>query len=905
MTKILSLVISLSATIFNLTYACTHTVRLTDTYGDGWNGGIVKVQVNGVDVLTNVGSTFTSGAGPVDFTFNANTGDVIAVIETAAGSWPTEMRVTILDGAGSTILGPFDPTSGAGDTVSGSCPAAMAITAATVVQSSSSTLLNCSTNSQIVCLQITTTGGSSPKTVTQIQTNLTGTAAASNISSAKIYYTGTSSTFSTTTLFGSGTISTSTYNINGSQVLSTGINYFWLTYDLNNTGTVGNTVDAIISQFTASATNYTSGSSPAISTTNPAGTRAITICVAPGGVYSGLETWVRADLGITGTTPITAISNQNASGTSIVLNGSPNLNTSATTYNYNPYVDFTGPSGVLADGLAANRQFLKLSGYSGVTGINYKSLFWEAQLTDLTRVNTHIATVENVTNSAPANGTFHGDADGTGLVAAIMQEAYDITDFGTSAPAGTWQRNASNIVSNSNHSSSKHILSANCTTGGSTTINTFMGGQRDAVSPGFVGHPRDWKGPMAELIGYTNSLTTTERQKIHSYLAVKYGNTIATDYLSTTGSTVFTNASPYNNIIIGIGRDDAEALNQKQAHNDDDTVRIYLSTLAASNSTNAGSFSSDVSYVFIGANTGKMCSTTAAASEIPASCSLFSRIAREWKITKTNMGESFNLDIKLGACSSTGSVTTANLRLLVDDDGNFANGGTTCYYNGDGSGIVFTYSNPIITITGISNTIFANNSTNYFTIGSANVITPLPIELEYFDVKLNDRKSVDINWTTLSEINSDYFVIEKRTDYSDWNEIDIVDGAGNSNSILRYYSEDQNPVFGNNYYRLKHVDFNGSFVYSDIRSIEINGTEEIHIYPIPASNILTIIGENIETKSVKLLSSIGQEIQFKVDSSFNDEIQINVHDIVDGIYYLQITSGEEIKSHKIVISHSN
>lgn len=783
--------------------------------------------------------------------------------------------------------------------------APMSITGSTVFQASIATLTNCSTNSQIVCLQITTTGSSSAKTLTQIQTNLTGTAAASNISSAKIYYTGTSGTFSTSTLFGSGTASTSIYSINGSQVLSTGTNYFWLTYDLNNTGTIGNTVDAIISQFTASATNYTSATSPAISTTNPAGTRTITICVAPGGVYSGLETWVRADAGITGTTPITAISNQNTTGTAIVLNGSPNLNNTATTYNYNPYIDFTAPAGVLADGLATNRQFLKLSGYTGVTGINYKSLFWEAQLSDLTRVNTHVATVENVTNSAPANGTFHGDADATGLIAAIMQEAYDITDFGTSAPAGTWQRNASNIASNSNHSSSKHILSANCTTGGSTTLNTFMGGQRDAVSPGFVGHPRDWKGPMAELIGYTNSLTTTERQKIHSYLAVKYGNTIATDYLSTTGSTVFTNAAPYNNIIIGIGRDDTEALNQKQAHNDDDTVRIYLSTLAASNSVNAGSFSSDVSYVFIGSNTGKLCSTATSAAEMPASCSLFSRIAREWKITKTNMGESFSMDIKLGACSSSGSVTTANLRLLVDDDGNFANGGTTCYYNGDGSGIVITYSNPTITITGISNTIFANNSTNYFTIGSANVITPLPIELEYFDAKMNDRKSVDLDWTTLSEINSDYFVIEKRTDYSDWNEIDIVDGAGNSNSIINYYSEDKNPVFGNNYYRLKHFDFSGSYVYSDIRSVEITGEQEIQIYPTPASDNLVIIGKNIESKSIKLLSSIGQEIQFKINSSFNDEVKINVHDIVDGVYYIQITSGEEVKNYKILVSHSN
>lgn len=82
---------------------CNHTCRITDTYGDGWNGGTVKVQVNGVDVLLNVGSTFTGGFGPVNFTFSCNSGDLITVIETAAGSWPTEMRVEILDGNGNSL----------------------------------------------------------------------------------------------------------------------------------------------------------------------------------------------------------------------------------------------------------------------------------------------------------------------------------------------------------------------------------------------------------------------------------------------------------------------------------------------------------------------------------------------------------------------------------------------------------------------------------------------------------------------------------------------------------------------------------------------------------------------------------------------------------------------------------
>lgn len=884
---------------FQKTYACTHTARLTDTFGDGWNGGLIKIQVNGVDILTDVGSTFTSGSGGSglqDYTFSANAGDVISVIETAAGSWSTEMRVEILDGANLSILGPLDPTGGLGNTVIASCPSPMVISSSTVTQSSTATLTNCSSNSQIIRLEIIATGAGSPKTVTQIQTNLTGTALASTISSAKIYATGTSSTFATTTLFGTGTASTSTYSINGSQVLSAGTNYFWLVYNLNNTGTIGNTVDGIISQFTADAVNYTS-----MTTTNPAGTRTITICTAPGGVYTGLETWVRADAGITGTTPITAVSNQNTSGTAINLNGSPNLNTTSTSYNYNPYIDLTAPVTTLADGIAANRQCLRLSGYSGMLGLDYTSLFWVFNLTDLTRTNPHLATVENVTNGSPANGTLHGGANG-GL-AAIFESGYDATDFGSASTAGTWQRNGINITYSTVHTTTKQIMSASCTTGGSTTINSFFGGQRDLWDPAtFAGHPRDCRGPAAELIGYTSSITATERQKIHSYLAIKYGTTLTTNLLSTTGTTIFTTAAPYANNIIGIGRDDAEALYQKQSHNDDDSVRFYLATLAATNNTNTGTFSSDVSYFVSGANTGKLQSTPAAVLEIPASCGVFHRLEREWKVTKTNFSGTIQMDVKLSSASLPGSVTVSQLCLLVDDDGDFSNGGTTCYSNGDGTGIVFTYTNPLITISGISSTHIANNATKYITIASLNAITPLPIEITYFDVLLNERKTVDINWSTITEINNDYFVIEKSTDTDNWTEIDQLNGAGNSLTIQDYTSEDKNPVFGNNYYRLKQVDFDGIFKYSDTKLIHIRGKDDIQIFPIPANSHITIIGKNMEAKSIKLINSLGQEIPIIISSSFSDILEINVNNIVSGIYYIQIISGADTKNYKTTIS---
>ena len=883
MKKIYFLLLFISS-INYLNSQCNHTIRLTDTYGDGWNGGTVSVSVNGVNVLTNI--TLASGGGPLDITFSANTGNTIRVYETAAGSYDYEMRFQVFDGGMTSIIAQQDPAAGTattgGSTGTGNCPPPMTITAATVVQSSATNSARCGVNQQVVCLQITTTGVTTPISVTQIRTNFSGTAGVTALSNADIYYSGTSSTFSTTTLFGSNASPTvATYNINGTQNLATGINYFWLIYDLNNTGTVGNTIDGLITQFTATAVNYNSGSTPAISTTNPAGSSSLVICTSPGGVFTGLETWVKADGGIT---------NQSATGTSITANGSPSINSAATTYNYNPYIDFTAPVGVYtANGSDLNRQFLKLNGYDGIVGIDYRSLFWTGNLTDLTRTYTHLATVDDVTHSAPPS-TLHGTISGT--TAAVNDAAYDVNDFGSSAGAGTWKSNGLTLANLNVHTNKKQIISALSSAGGGTTLNRFFGGQRDHSSNGFMANGRDWKGPVAELIGFSTKITTTERQKIHSYLAIKYGITLIEDYLSTSGGTIY-NVSSYANNIIGIGRDDVEGLTQKQSHQDDDTVRIYLNSVAATNSANAGSFTSDISYVVQGSDNRKLNSTASAMGEIPnglTSCAITSRLEREWKVTRTNMAQNYNMDIKLNTNAAPGSVNVAHLRFLVDDDGNFGNGGTQCYYNGDGTGIVFTYSNPTITISNISTAHLPNNGTKFITMASINVATPLPMELLFFDAKLNEKKTVDLTWETLSERDNDYFTIEKSIDGNLWNFLENVNGAGTTSMPQTYYLEDKNPSTGITYYRLKQTDFNGEHSYSEIRSVNLFSLNDYLLFPNPANEKVNIIGLNSEKDQITITDNLGKIINFESGILYKDQIEINTSRFATGVYFVKIKS---------------
>ena len=112
---------------FAFSQSCLHTIRRTDTFGDGWNGGLVSVSVNGVTVLSNLSCV---GAGPTSSTFSATVGSTIRVFRTAAGLYPTEMRIQVLNGAGSIIINTIQPVTGTatsgGQTVLGSCAAVAA-----------------------------------------------------------------------------------------------------------------------------------------------------------------------------------------------------------------------------------------------------------------------------------------------------------------------------------------------------------------------------------------------------------------------------------------------------------------------------------------------------------------------------------------------------------------------------------------------------------------------------------------------------------------------------------------------------------------------------------------------------------------------------------------------------------
>ena len=110
----------------------------------------------------------------------------------------------------------------------------------------------------------------------------------------------------------------------------------------------------------------------------------------------------------------------------------------------------------------------------------------------------------------------------------------------------------------------------------------------------------------------------------------------------------------------------------------------------------------------------------------------------------------------------------------------------------------------------------------------------MPIELVDFTVEREGEVAL-IKWETATEINNDYFTLERSKDGVAYEVIAVIQGAGNSSNEIEYRFIDEFPLTGISYYRLKQTDYNGNYTYSDKKSIYLESETEMLIYPNPSN----------------------------------------------------------------------
>ncbi|NQX98533.1 MAG: T9SS type A sorting domain-containing protein, partial [Flavobacteriales bacterium] len=161
---------------------------------------------------------------------------------------------------------------------------------------------------------------------------------------------------------------------------------------------------------------------------------------------------------------------------------------------------------------------------------------------------------------------------------------------------------------------------------------------------------------------------------------------------------------------------------------------------------------------------------------------------------------------------------------------------------------------------------------------------PLPIELIEFNAMLNEVNHVGLSWVTASEINNDYFVVERSKNAVDFEVLgEKINGGGSSSQILRYYDTDFSPYTGISYYRLKQVDFNGNFSYSGIQTINYHPLNcELLYYPNPSPGVINFVnyqdGVPIDVSILSVTGIIVERIKVLGRKQLN---------IASGVYYLR------------------
>jgi hypothetical protein len=206
------------------------------------------------------------------------------------------------------------------------------------------------------------------------------------------------------------------------------------------------------------------------------------------------------------------------------------------------------------------------------------------------------------------------------------------------------------------------------------------------------------------------------------------------------------------------------------------------------------------------------------------------------------------------------------------------------------NGLIWT---PVLsgTINTMANTLTIP-SINYYNphwtlVGNNN---PLPVEMLYFDATLNADGETDLIWVTASELNNDYFSLEKSSDGIYFSAIDTVDGSGNSVIAINYHAVDENPFQGMTYYRLKQVDFDGHFKYSEIRAVRKTAmaSNAFNVYPNPASDYFYVNADLSITDPVVITDVNGKVVRV-IDSSMLDAtgtIRMDRNELVSGIYFV-------------------
>lgn len=265
-----------------------------------------------------------------------------------------------------------------------------------------------------------------------------------------------------------------------------------------------------------------------------------------------------------------------------------------------------------------------------------------------------------------------------------------------------------------------------------------------------------------------------------------------------------------------------------------------------------------------------------------------------WNVTGTvtitgnvNLGTNGNLTVSnTGTMNISGNVTATNNTNLVVD-GAVTIGGNISVGNGS-------------TISGTGTVAVSGTCTDG---GSTFCATgPQPISLLFFKGSLEPNK-ISLSWSTASELNFDYFDLEKSSDGKNFNSISTIKGNGTTNENHDYSFNDEKPLIGKNYYRLKSVDFDGYTETFNVVMVDFDGSKSFSVWPNPSDGVSFTAETNftpISRAYVAVYNTMGSEIAHFEVSGNSSTLNIPVK-LESGVYYAKYISSDFTSTSRVLV----
>jgi hypothetical protein len=201
-----------------------------------------------------------------------------------------------------------------------------------------------------------------------------------------------------------------------------------------------------------------------------------------------------------------------------------------------------------------------------------------------------------------------------------------------------------------------------------------------------------------------------------------------------------------------------------------------------------------------------------------------------------------------------------------------------------------------------------NSPSTFFTVSSevlsSTLCTTLPLKLTSFDATAGQSGAITLTWFVQQQPNDEKFIVERSSDGTSWQAIKTVQAANTFTGSQKYTVQDADPLYPVSYYRLKIIDTDNSFTYSETIMVKQNAESgNFLVSPNPANrNIKISLRQNITPPNihVELLNTIG--VKIPVHPAFNgNDISMGIPGLANGIYFLNVYINGSKYSRKLLI----